>query len=316
MKVAFLGTPDLAVPFLEALVDAGHDVPLVVTQRDRAVGRSRTPQPPPVKRRALELGLPVAQPAKLKSGPFPERLGEIRPDALVVVAYGRILPRFLFEAPRHGSINVHFSLLPKYRGAAPVQWCLARGETVTGVTTMRISEGLDEGDILLRERVEIEPGEHAPALGRRLAAAGVPLLLRTLRGIEADTIRPEPQDHASATLAPILRKDDGRPPIDMTASEIEGRVRGFDPWPGVWFRFRGRRIRILEASARPDRSDAPAGRIESLEADSLVVAFGGGTRLGIRRLQPQGGKPMAARDAVNGRHVVPGEELESDGSSG
>jgi len=230
----------------------------------------------------------------------------------VVVAYGRILPRSVFELPQLGAVNVHFSLLPRYRGAAPVQWCLARGETTTGVTTMRISEGLDEGDILLQKPLEVAPGEHAPSLGARLAGAGVPLLLRTLDGLESGTIGPTRQDPSLATFAPALRKEDGCPPLTLSAWEVEGRVRGFDPWPGVWFRCRGRRLRLLEAAAEEGRSEAPPGRVEALLEDRLVIAFAGGSRLAVRRLQPEGRRAVNVREAVYGRQILPGDDLEPD----
>ncbi|NIX18796.1 MAG: methionyl-tRNA formyltransferase, partial [Actinobacteria bacterium] len=202
MRVVFLGTPQAAVPTLEALIRSDHEVPLVVTRPDRAVGRSRRPIPPPVKRAATEAGLPVLQPTKVRAPEFRETLASQAPDALMVVAYGRILPRSVLEVPRLGPINVHFSLLPRYRGAAPVQWALARGESRTGVTTMLMSEGLDEGDVLLEREVAIEPGEHAPALESRLAVLGAELALETLTGLAAGRIEPRPQDPERATYAP------------------------------------------------------------------------------------------------------------------
>jgi methionyl-tRNA formyltransferase len=229
---------------------------------------------------------------------------------LVVVAYGKILPRAVLDVPTLAPINVHFSLLPRYRGAAPVQWALARGEAVTGVTTMVISEGLDEGDVLLRQEVPIEPGEHAPRLLDRLAEVGGALLLRTLDGLRDGTVRPTPQDAADATLAPMLRNEDGVADFGLDAREIEGRVRGFDPWPGVWTRCRDRRIRIVEAEASSaETTEAPSGRVLQLRGEALAVACGRGTVLCVRAVQPEGRRVQSARDAVNGRRILPGDDL-------
>jgi methionyl-tRNA formyltransferase len=310
VRGVFLGTPSIAVPTLEALVSAGHEIALVVTQPDRPVRRSTTPRPPAVKEAALELGLRVSQPVKARGRSFRESLERVAPDVLVVVAYGKILPRSVLEIPRLAPINVHFSLLPRYRGAAPVQWALARGETTTGVTTMLMSEGLDEGDVLLQEEVAVEPGEHAPALLDRLAALGAELLCRTLSGLQDGTIVPRPQDPSAATLAPMLRSEDGVADFRRSAREIEGRVRGFDPWPGVWARSRGRRFRVVEAAAlEGETTSAPPGRVLELRNDALTIACGEGTVLAIRTVQPEGRRAQSARDIVNGRQLVPGDDL-------
>ncbi len=316
MRIAFLGTPDSAVFALEALLAAGHEVSLVVTRPDRPVRRSGKPLPPPVKLAALRRSLPVEQPTRIRSPRFMERLREAAPEALVVVAYGKILPQAVFSLPPHGSINLHFSLLPRYRGAAPVQWALARGERVTGVTTMQIAEGLDEGDILLQEEVAVEPGEHAPALTSRLATVGATLLVRTLAALSGGRLEPRPQRHDRATLAPLLTREDGSADFRLEAREIEGRIRGFDPWPGVWAVGNGRRIRLLEGRALevPAGGADPPGRVLALTGDGLVVACGAGTRLGLARLQPEGRKPVAARDAVNGRVLRPGDLLGGPGA--
>jgi methionyl-tRNA formyltransferase len=311
VNVVFLGTPRIAVPFLDTLIDARHRVSLVVTQADRPSGRSGTPQPPPVKRRALEHGIKIVQPRSVRKGTFLEVIRAENPDVLAVVAYGKILPRTVLDAARHGAVNVHFSLLPLYRGAAPVQWCLARGETVTGVSTMRLSEGMDEGDILLQREVAIEPGEHAPALFDRLTREGVGLLTRTLEQLDRGNLPGRPQDHDRATYAPLLRKKDGTPPVDLPAAEIEGRIRGFDPWPGVWFGCRGKRVRLLEATHEPgETTTEPAGRVVEFRGEALRVACGSGSVLAVTRLQPEGRRPVSARDAVNGRAVGPGDDLE------
>jgi methionyl-tRNA formyltransferase len=291
-------------------VSSGHEIALVITQPDRPARRSARPRPPAVKEAALRLGLEVAQPDKARGRSFRESLERVSPDVLVVVAYGKILPRAVLEVPRLAPINVHFSLLPRYRGAAPVQWALARGETTTGVTTMVMSEGLDEGDLLLQQEVAIEPAEHAPALLDRLAEIGARLLCRTLDGLQAGNVTPRPQDPAAATLAPMLRSEDGVADFEQVAREIEGRVRGFDPWPGVWARCRGRRIRIVEAAALDrETTPAPPGRVLELRDDALTTACGQGTILAIRVVQPEGRRAQGARDIVNGRQLVPGDDL-------
>jgi len=311
VNVAFLGTPDVAVPYLDGLVASGHDVRLVVTRQDRPSGRSAEPKPPPVKVRALEHGLTVAQPRTARGSGLAERLRGLDLDVLVVVAYGRILPRAVLDAARLGAVNVHFSLLPRYRGAAPVQWALARGETVTGVTIMRLDEGLDTGDMLVRRELAIEPGEHAPSLQRRLVALGVGLLEEALAGLASGTLVGRPQDHARATLAPILTPADGCVPPEANATEVEGRVRGFDPWPGVWWARAGRRIRILDARALDVvEAAAPPGTVLGLVADGVRIACGSGSVLEVTRLQPEGRRAMSARDAINGRQIAIGDRLE------
>ncbi len=312
MKVVFLGTPDTAVPSLRALLQAGIDVPLVVTRPDRPVGRSGTPRAPAVKRVALEHGLPVVQPHRVRRPEFSASLIEHRPDALVVVAYGRILPPAVLEVGRLGAVNVHFSLLPAYRGAAPVQWALARGETRTGVTTMRINERLDEGDLLLQRAIDIEPGEHAPSLASRLASAGADLLVPTLVGMDAGTIVPRPQDHSRATFAPPLERAQGDVDPGLPAHEIEGRIRGFDPWPGVWMRSRGRRLRLLRgAMAQGETTGAAPGTVLGPREEGVALACGARSILLLTRVQAEGRRPVEARDAVHGRLLVPGDRLEA-----
>jgi methionyl-tRNA formyltransferase len=313
VRGVFLGTPSIAVPTLEALVSAGHDVALVVTRPDRPAHRSAKPRPPAVKEAALRLELEISQPEKVRGRRFRESLERVAPDVLVVVAYGKILPRGVLEIPRLAPINVHFSLLPRYRGAAPVQWALARGETTTGVTTMVMSEGLDEGDVLLQQEVAIEPAEHAPGLLDRLAEIGARLLCRTLDGLRDGSVKPHPQDAAAATHAPMLRIEDGVADFGMSSGEIEGRVRGFDPWPGVWTRCRGKRIRIVEAMASDGETSEPPGRVLELRDDALRAACGQGTILEIRAVQPEGRRVQGARDAVNGRQILPGDELGDPG---
>ncbi|MCP3978924.1 MAG: methionyl-tRNA formyltransferase [bacterium] len=316
MRLVFLGTPAAAVPSLKSVLSTGHELPLVVCQPDRPVGRSGKPRHPAVKQAALEHDIEVFQPRKVRNAAFRERLAAARPDVLVVVAYGRILTNPVLELAPHGAINVHFSLLPRYRGAAPVQWALARGERETGVTTMRIAEELDAGDMLLQESTPIEADEHAPALGRRLADLGGDLLLRTLAELEAGRLVARPQDHAAATLAPLLDRADGNVDPALPALEIAGRVRGFDPWPGVWLRAGTARLRLREAREIDGGTEEPPGTLLELAADGLVMAAGGGSRLLIRTVQAEGRRAVAARDAVNGRLLTPGDRLERCGDGG
>jgi methionyl-tRNA formyltransferase len=310
VRIVFLGTPGVAVVSLKALLAAGHDVPLVVTRPDRPLGRSGRPAPPPIKRAASELGLELCQPTKVKGRAFLEKLAQYRPDVLAVVAYGRILSRGVLELAPAGAVNVHFSLLPKYRGAAPVQWALANGERTTGVTTMLIDEQLDTGDILLQREVPIEPGEHAPSLQERLAKVGAALLVETMARMGTGSLDRRPQDPARATLAPVLRRVDGEVDPGLAASEIEGRVRGFDPWPGVWLGRAGKRLRWVDATdtGRVDPETDP-GTVLELEGEGLIVACGGGTLLRVTSIQPEGRRVMTARDAVNGRQIRPGDRL-------
>jgi methionyl-tRNA formyltransferase len=311
VRIVFLGTPGAAVPSLQTLLDAGQKPELVVTQPDRPAGRGRRPTAPPIKQLALEHGLDVYQPEKVRVRSFRERVAQCRPDLLVVVAYGRILPMRVLELAGHGAVNVHFSLLPRYRGAAPVQWALARGEALTGVTTILMNEKMDEGDVLMAREVPIEDEEHAPALGQRLAQVGATLLAETLDGLSRGELVPRRQDHELATLAPMLTRDDGRVDPGLDAVEIERRVRGFDPWPGVWLSRSGKRMRLNDVRALDEDpvSDLP-GRLLELRPEGIVMACGGGTRLLIRVLQPEGKRPTVARDAVNGRQIASGDRLE------
>ena len=314
MRVVFLGTPAAAVPSLRALHATGHEVAQVITQPDRPAGRSAALRPTPVKEAALELGLPVAQPRRVRDQAFLDLVGGPAPDLLVVVAYGRILPRGVLEAAPRGAVNVHFSLLPKYRGAAPVQWALVNREPVTGVTTMQITEGLDEGPVLLQSAVAIEQGEHAPALTGRLAVLGAGLLLRTLEGLAAGTVSGVPQESADASYAPLLRVSDGFADFRRTARELEGRIRGLDPWPGVWAWRQGRRIRLVEGEARDPEGGSDTlpeeGAVLGLKDGAVLVSCGYGSLLAVRTLQLEGRRPVGAREAWSGRQIAPGDRLE------
>lgn len=309
MKLVFCGTPQFAVPSLERLVAAGHNVQLVVTQPDRPQGRGMEMAAPPVKQTAVRLGLPVTQPEKIKKNEeFQARLAAIRPDAIIVVGYGRIIPGWMLHLPPYGNINVHASLLPKYRGAAPIQWAIANGETVTGVTTMKIDEGLDTGDILLKRQMAIRPEDTALTLAPRLAELGAGLLVETLQELKQGTLEPVPQDDSLATLAPILNKEDGLMDFSRTASEIHNRLRGFQPWPGAYTHFRGKNLKIVSARVQANGQQLSPGDL-CVAADQLLVGCGGNTCLDLLQVQPEGKKAMTAREFISGYRPAQGERL-------
>ncbi|HMK22959.1 MAG TPA: methionyl-tRNA formyltransferase [Terriglobales bacterium] len=307
MNLVFAGTPAFAVPTLEALVGSGFAVRLVVTQPDRPRGRGMELTASPVKQSALRLGLPILQPEKIKyNEEFRAELIALKPDAIVVVGYGRIIPQWMIELPPLGNLNVHASLLPKYRGAAPIQWAIARGETVTGATIMRIDAGLDTGDILLQRELGIAPEDTSETLAPRLAAMGAALMMETLRGLQAGTIAPRPQQHARATLAPILTKEDGRIDFRRPALEIWNRLRGFQPWPGAYTTFRGKSLHVW--SGRPVAMDVPCGTMQ-MEGHLPLAGCAPGTALELIEVQVEGKKRMSGRDFVNGYRPYNGESL-------
>jgi methionyl-tRNA formyltransferase len=312
MKLIFMGTPEFAVPSLRNLVEAGHEISAVFTQPDRPVGRKQVITPPPVKVFALETGLAVYQPTKIKT---PEARQQIEPlfqaaDAGVVAAYGRILPEWMLNAPRHGCVNVHSSLLPKYRGAAPINWAIARGERETGVTVMQMDAGLDTGAMLMKGAIPIGPEETAADLTPRLAVLGAELLIETLDKIGRGAISPEPQNDAEATFAPILKREDGAVDWSMSAEEIFNRLRGFTPFPGCHTFFNGQRLEIVKAhvTARA-AAKAPRGAVCEIDRDGIVVACGAETFLQITEVQLEGKRAMAARDFLNGVRLQVGAEL-------
>jgi methionyl-tRNA formyltransferase len=305
--LVFCGTPGFAVPTLEKLVEAGFAVRLVVTQPDRPKGRHMEFAPSAVKQRALQLNLAVSQPDKIRNNDeFRAQLTAIKPDAIIVVGYGRIIPPWMIDLPRLGNLNLHASLLPKYRGAAPIQWAIAHGEKVTGVTTMRIDAGLDTGDILLQKEVPIAPHDTSETLSPRLAAMGADLMVETLRGLETGSIQARPQDDAQASLAPILRKEDGRIDFHLTAREIVNRLRGFQPWPGAYTSFRGKNLHIW--AAQPVDRKLEEGELV-VEAGGLLAGCGGGTALQLVELQIEGKKRMPGSDFIHGHRPRPGEKL-------
>jgi methionyl-tRNA formyltransferase len=300
-----MGTPAFAVPTLEQTVAAGHQVVAVFTQPDRPKGRGQKDSMPPVKQAALRLALPVYQPERVRRPEVVEQLRELAPDAMVVVGYGQIIPKAILDIPPHGIINVHASLLPKYRGAAPIQWAIARGETRTGVTTMRINEGLDTGDMLLKWETEIGSDENAVELGARLAEAGADLLVRTLAALA--TIRPQPQDDAQATYAPILKKEDGKIHWQLSAREILNRIRGFEPWPGGYGFLRGQRIQITKAAAGEPKLPPGALRVVNRK---LYAGCGSGESIELQEVQLEGKKRMPAAAFLNGFPLSADEVLQ------
>jgi len=313
MKVVFCGTPQFAVPSLRGLLDAGFDIPLVVSQPDRPSGRGMQIAPTPVKQLAIERGVEVTQPEKIKNNAeFRSRLEQIAPEAIVVVAYGRIIPQWMIDLPPLGNINGHASLLPKYRGAAPIQWAIAQGECITGVTTMRIDAGLDTGDMLMWREIAIQPEDTAVSLAPKLANLTAELLVETLPALKEGRIRRQKQDDSRATLAPILKKEDGRIDFQRPVVEIWNRLRGFQPWPGAYTNFRGKNLNVVSAkphSTKEGLNGAPG--VVSVENGKLLVACGHQTWLELLEVQPEGKKKMPVRDFVNGHRPQTGERLGS-----
>ena len=308
MRLLFMGTPGFAVPTLRKLLSGRHQVGGVFTQPDRPSGRGRKLAIGPVKQLALQSGLPVYQPERLAPEEW-KVLVETTADVLVVVAYGKILPPWLFNLPPHGAINVHASLLPRYRGAAPVSWAIVRGEIRTGVTTMRIDRGMDTGDLLLQNAVEIGPEETAAELQDRLAAMGADLLAETLDGLETGQVRPRPQDPQLASYAPMLRKSDGEIDWSRSSRQIFNRVRGFDPWPGTFTYRSGSLLRILRARpVTPSVQRQAPGSLWRWDSRRALVACGEGW-LELLQVQPENHKPVAASDFLNGLRLQPGHSI-------
>src|SRR6202171_1325436 len=307
LNLVFCGTPAFAVPTLEKLVEAEFAVPLVVTQPDRPKGRGMEVALSPVKQRALQLGLQVGQPDKIRNNEeLRAQLAGIAPDAIIVVGYGRIIPQWMIDLPRLGNLNLHASLLPKYRGASPIQWAIARGESVTGVTTMKIDAGLDTGDILLQRELPIAANDTSEVLAPRLASIGADLLVETLRGLQSESVHPRPQDHAQATLAPILKKQDGMIDFSRSATEIVNRLRGFQPWPGAYTIFRGNNLQIRQAA--PLTQALAPGQLH-VEENHLLVGSAHHSAIELFEVQPEGKKRMSARDFVNGYRPTNAEKL-------
>jgi methionyl-tRNA formyltransferase len=301
MRVIFMGTPDFAVPTLDALVAAGHEVVLVVAQPDRPAGRGKKMRSPPVADRAKELGLPLAQPRAIKRGPFPERYCSVDADVAVVLAYGRILPKRLLEAPRLGCINVHASLLPRWRGAAPIQAAILAGDTETGVCTQQMEEGLDVGPVFCQRTTAISPTETAGSLHDRLMGLSAEVAVETLDGLEGR--KSVPQDHEAATWAPKISKADGQIQFTEDAASQDRRIRAMTPWPGGWVHQADRVIKLKEARVLPTAAGAQPGEIVSVKP--LVVACSDGA-LDLITVQAPGKRPVSGVDFANGARLAPG----------
>jgi methionyl-tRNA formyltransferase len=315
VKLVFCGTPRFAVPTLVALHEAGHEVALAVTQPDRPVGRTQELVAPPVKQRAVAAGIPVTQPDKIRNNAeFRAQLESIAPDAIIVVAYGRIIPPWMLTLPRLGCINLHGSLLPKYRGAAPIQWAIAMGETITGNTTMLLEEGLDTGPILMQSAVIVRPEQTAVELYEEMALSGAPLMVETLEGLATGTIEAQTQDDSRATLAPLLDREDGRMDFStFTATQLKNRWRGFQPWPGAFTTLNGKKLIVhrLDVAETPP-PDAPAaadcGKLV-IGNQRISVACAGGTWLELIELQLEGRKRLSAAEFLRGMPAAAGMRL-------
>jgi methionyl-tRNA formyltransferase len=306
MRIVFMGTPHAAVPTLRQCLEDGHEVVAVWTQPDKPSGRGHKVVFPPVKEFALSHGLNVLQPAKIKNEEAKKLFASHDADVAVVVAYGRILPEEFLRAPRHGCINVHFSLLPQYRGAAPANWAIINGDAETGVTTMFIEPSLDTGPILLQRNTEIGPVETAPELMQRLSAIGAELLGETLKRLSE--LKPRKQDDAAATFAPILKKEDGLIDWSQTAVAIERRVRGLQPWPNAYTSFNSKGFTIWSAQpVTTANANATPGKILIAQRDELVVSCGEQTALRLLEVQPEARKRMPVRDFINGVHPKVGD---------
>jgi methionyl-tRNA formyltransferase len=321
MKLIFMGTPEFAVPSLAQLIRDGHEIAAVFTQPDKPAGRGKNLHVPPVKTFALEHNIPVHQPAKIKSNEeVRAAFDQVAPDATIVAAYGKILPEWMLRIPRFGSINVHASLLPKYRGAAPINWAIANGERETGVTIMQMNAGMDTGDMFATRAVEIGSRETAIELSARLSELGASLLSETLPLIERGEIKPTPQNDEEATYAPLLKREDGLIDWQMSARDIENRVRAFQPWPGTYTFFRGGRLSIWRARAvngeanqldhtGADHTRAEPATIIAIDKSGIVVASAGSTRLRVEELQLEGKRRLMAEEFARGMRLEVGDRI-------
>ena len=315
MKIIFMGSPQFAVPSLEALHASSHQIVAVVTQPDRPSGRKLHLEAPPVKVMAHALGIPVFQPVTTKTAQFLDEIRSFEPDLLVVVAYGEILRPALLGIPRRGAVNLHASLLPKYRGAAPIAWAILNGETETGVTTMMMDAGMDSGPMLLQQTCNIHPGDTTESLSKKLASMGAPLLKKTIDALEKGELEPRQQDLSGVTYAPKLKKEDGW--IDWTrpADWISRQIRAFHPWPGSFSRLNNQQVKFWLANPVPENTDLPPGIIAAADQRGVFVACGEGTLLHILDLQPESRPRMTAADFVHGYRIEAGKKFESPARS-
>ena len=309
MRIVFMGTPDFSVPALEALVEGGHEVVAAITQPDKPKGRGKAVLMTPVKEKAMELGIPVYQPVKVREPEFVEKLWQMEPDAIVVVAFGQILPKSILEIPRYGCVNIHASLLPKYRGAAPIQWAVIDGERESGVTTMFMNEGLDTGDMLEKEAVTLDPKETGGSLHDKLSAIGGRLILSTLKGLEDGTLKGTPQTDEGTCYAKMLKKSLGDIDWTMDAAAIERLIRGLNPWPSAYTCLHGKTLKIWDGDVLEREYGVEPGTVAEVAKDRLVVQTGQGS-LAIRSLQLEGKKRMDAGDFLRGYAVEAGTRLE------
>lgn len=308
-RIVFMGTPEFSVPALKALNESGHEVVMVVTQPDRKKGRGQKMVPPPVKETALEFGNPVVQPESVKTDAFREMLAELAPDYFVVVAYGHILSKALLDVPKLGAINIHASLLPHYRGAAPIQWAIIRGEKETGITTMLMDPGMDTGDMLLAESLPILADDTAATLHDRLKELGGGLILKTLDGLTSGSVTPQKQDHSAATYSPMLKKAHGRLDWKETAEKLNDFIRGMSPWPGAFTFISGKRLKIFKAKPLSQATTDAPGTILDGFPDEIRIATAQGV-LSILEIQGASGKRMPVKEFLRGFKVIPGEVLE------
>jgi len=304
-RIIFFGTPNFAIPTLKYLLQGPDEVIAVVTQPDREKGRGRKVIPSPVKELALQHGLTLLQPEKVREEAFQEKMKSLQPELFVVVAYGQILPKSLLKIPKHGAVNVHASLLPKYRGAAPIPWAILKGERLTGVTTMMMDEGMDTGDILLQIEIPIGEEETSETLHDRLALLGAQLLLETVRGMKAGNLHPIPQDHSKATYAPPLKKEDGRMDWSKEAKEIDRQVRAFNPWPGAFTEWNGQLLKIYRGEVRGKKSIGKAGTVAWVGLDFIEVETGKDFFL-IKEVQLEGKRRMGVREFISGHPITVG----------
>lgn len=307
MRLVFMGTPEFAVNSLQALADAGHIIQAVYTQPDRPKGRGYGIVPPPVKVLAGSLGIEVFQPDSVKDEQVQRRIEELAPDCIVVVAYGKLLPARVLNAAKYGCVNVHSSLLPKYRGAAPIQWSVINGDSVTGVSTMLLDEGMDTGDILMQKETDIEPNETSGQLHDRLAVMGAELIVETLAALESGSIEPVKQDERQACHAPMLSKSLSPIKWDAGAQSVHNLVRGLQPWPVASTSIGGKRLRIHATEVVTGVSGSPG---EVVSADPLIVSCGDGTGVKLLEIQIDGGKRMVAADYMRGHPIAVGTVLE------
>ncbi len=309
VRVIFMGTPLFAVPSLKAIVDAGFEVRAVVTQADKPRGRGLAPLPSAVKEEALKYGIEVMEPLRASHPGFIDRLKTLTPDFIAVVAYGKILPQAILEIPKKGCVNLHASLLPKYRGAAPINWAIINGEKETGVTTMLMDKGMDTGPMLLKEKAPIGEDDTAEDLSKRLSDAGAPLLVRTLELVWLDKIKPENQNNSEATYAPILKKEDGRVDWAKKADEIKDFVRGLYPWPGAYTYWRDKLIKIHAGKADLSLNNgAQAGAVIGVTKEDITVACGKGA-FKITELQPENKRRLTAGEFIQGYRIKAGERF-------